>query len=38
MYGNAVDQWLASRSQLMESPEAEKVFDNTFLRRTGLSP
>lgn len=38
MYGPAiVDQWKASRSTLLESPDVEKVFTNGFLQATGLS-
>ena len=37
-YGNAsVDQWIASREALMESPAARKVFNNAFMEGVGLA-
>ena len=37
MYGAAVDQWIASREEVVESPEVRKVFTNGFLKTTGLA-
>jgi hypothetical protein len=36
-YGNAVDQWIASRETLLESPAVRQVFSNPFMIHLGLS-
>jgi hypothetical protein len=38
MYGQqAVDEWKASRANLMESVDVSRVFDNSFLKSAGLA-
>ena len=37
MYGDAVDQWKASRVELMEEADIGKVFTNEFTKKVGLT-
>jgi hypothetical protein len=36
-FGNAVDQWIASRESLLESPAVRQVFTNPFMTALGLA-
>jgi hypothetical protein len=36
-YGNAVDQWIASREALLESPQVRACFTNPFMEAMGLA-
>jgi len=36
-FGNAVDQWIASRETLLESPAVRQVFTNPFMTTMGLA-
>ncbi len=36
-FGNAVDQWIASRATLLESPQVRECFNNPFMTAMGLA-
>jgi FAD binding domain len=36
-YGNAVDQWIASRKTLLDSPQVRECFTNPFMESMGLA-
>jgi hypothetical protein len=36
MYGAARDQWVASRRQLLPTPQLQNVFSSAFLQACGL--